>query len=175
MKSNLDKAAVYLGECRQLDIPVLVPDVNASYSDFSCEGHAIRFGLSAVRNVGEGVSALLIEEREKAGRSPTSTTSVDRVDPNVLNKRTIESLINGGGFDSLGHPRKGLLNVFEAIVDAALRRRRERDAGTMSLFDLGWRRHRRLAGVRRPARDPRRRVRQEPNACAPRKTCSAST
>ncbi len=137
VKSNLDKAAVYLGECRQLEIPVLVPDVNASFSDFSCEDHAIRFGLSAVRNVGEGVSALLIEEREANGPFTDFHDFCDRVDPSVLNKRTIESLINGGGFDSLGHPRKGLLNVFEAAVDAALRRRRERDAGTMSLFDLG--------------------------------------
>ncbi len=137
VKSNLDKAAVYLGECRQLEIPVLVPDVNASFSDFSCEGHAIRFGLSAVRNVGEGVSALLIEERETNGQFTDFHDFCDRVDSSVLNKRTIESLINGGGFDSLGHPRKGLLNVFEAAVDAALRRRRERDAGTMSLFDLG--------------------------------------
>ncbi len=137
VKTNLDKAAVYLGECRQLEIPVLVPDVNASFSDFSCEGHAIRFGLSAVRNVGEGVSALLIEERERGGAFTDFHDFCDRVDANVLNKRTIESLINGGGFDSLGHPRKGLLNVFEAAVDAALRRRRERDAGTMSLFDLG--------------------------------------
>ena len=55
----------------------------------------------------------------------------------MLNKRTIESLIKAGGFDSLGHPRKGLLTVFEPIVDATLRRRRERDQGTMSLFDLG--------------------------------------
>jgi DNA polymerase-3 subunit alpha len=137
VKTNLDKAAVYLNECRQLDIPVLVPDVNASFSDFSCEEHAIRFGLSAVRNVGEGVSALLIEERERGGPFADFHDFCDRVDPGVLNKRTIESLINGGGFDSLGHPRKGLLNVFEAIVDASLRRRRERDAGTMSLFDLG--------------------------------------
>jgi len=137
VKTNLDKAAVYLGECRQLDIPVLVPDVNASFSDFSCEGHAIRFGLSAVRNVGEGVSALLIEEREQGGPFTDFHDFCDRVDPGVLNKRTVESLINGGAFDSLGHPRKGLLNVFEAIVEAALRKRRERDAGTMSLFDLG--------------------------------------
>jgi len=136
VKTNLDKAAVYLRECRQLDIPVLVPDVNASFSDFSCEGHAIRFGLSAVRNVGEGVSAQLIEERERGGPFVDFHDFCDRVDTSVLNKRTIESLINGGGFDSLGHPRKGLLNVFEAIVDAATRRRRERDAGTMSLFDL---------------------------------------
>ena len=137
VKTNLDKAAVYLGECRQLEIPVLVPDVNASYSDFSCEGHAIRFGLSAVRNVGEGVSGQLIEERERGGPFTDFHDFCDRVDAGVLNKRTIESLINGGAFDSLGHPRKGLLNVFEVIVDAGLRRRRERDAGTMSLFDLG--------------------------------------
>jgi DNA polymerase-3 subunit alpha len=137
VKTNLDKAAVYLGECRQLDIPVLVPDVNASFSDFSCEGHAIRSGLSAVRNVGEGVSELLIEERQQGGPFADFHDFCDRVDPGVLNKRTVESLINGGAFDSLGHPRKGLLNVFEAIVDAALRKRRERDAGTMSLFDLG--------------------------------------
>src|SRR5262249_39182757 len=95
------------------------------------------FGLSAVRNVGEGVSSLLIEEREQNGPFGDFHDFCDRVDAGVLNKRTIESLINGGAFDSLGHPRKGVLNVFEAIVDAALRKRRERDAGTMSLFDLG--------------------------------------
>jgi DNA polymerase-3 subunit alpha len=137
VKTNLDKAAVYLGECRQLDIPVLVPDVNASFSDFSCEGQAIRFGLSAVRNVGEGVSTLLIEERREHGPFADFHDFCDRVDATVLNKRTVESLINGGAFDSLRHPRKGLLNVFEAVVDAALRKRRERDAGTMSLFDMG--------------------------------------
>ncbi|MDP9335362.1 MAG: DNA polymerase III subunit alpha, partial [Actinomycetota bacterium] len=119
VKTNLDKAAVYLGECRQLEIPVLVPDVNASFSDFSCEGHAIRFGLSAVRNVGEGVSGQLIEERAARGPFTDFHDFCDRVDPGVLNKRTIESLVNGGAFDSLDHPRKGLLNVFEAIIDAA--------------------------------------------------------
>jgi DNA polymerase-3 subunit alpha len=140
VKTNLDKAAVYLNECRALDIPVLVPDVNASQSDFAPEAGerpSIRFGLSAVRNVGEGVAGLLIEEREANGPFADFHDFCERVDPSVLNKRTIESLINGGGFDSLGHPRKGLLMVFEQIVDGALRRRREREAGTMSLFDLG--------------------------------------
>jgi DNA polymerase III subunit alpha len=149
VKANLDKAAVYLGECRQLEIPVLVPDVNASVSDFGCEHtdagkprddggvNAIRFGLSAVRNVGEGVSALLIAEREENGPYADFHDFCERVDPSVLNKRTIESLINGGAFDSLGHPRKGLLAIFEPAVDSALRRRRERDAGTMSLFEMG--------------------------------------
>jgi DNA polymerase-3 subunit alpha len=136
VKTNLDKAAVYLNECRQLEIPVLVPDVNASQSDFSCEHNAIRFGLSAVRNVGEGVAGLLIEDRTENGPFADFHDFCDRVDPAVLNKRTVESLINGGAFDSLGHPRKGLLTVFETITDSALRRRRERDAGTMSLFDI---------------------------------------
>ena len=137
VKTNLDKAAVYLSECRQLEIPVLVPDVNASMSDFSCEERSIRFGLSAVRNVGEGVAGLLIEEREANGPFTDFHDFCDRVEPTVLNKRTVESLINGGAFDSLGHPRKGLLTVFETIIESALRRRREREAGTMSLFDMG--------------------------------------
>ena len=143
VKSNLDKAGVYLNDCRQRKIAVLVPDVNASASDFACElaavegeQDAIRFGLSAVRNVGEGVSELIIEGRAD-GPFIDFYDFCERVDPTVLNKRAIESLIKAGGFDSLGHPRKGLLTVFEPIVDATLRRRRERDQGTMSLFDLG--------------------------------------
>ncbi len=90
-----------------------------------------------MRNVGEGVSALIIAEREANGPFTDFHEFCDRVDPGVLNKRTIESLIRGGGFDSLGHPRRGLCIAFEQIVDAALRRRREREQGTMSLFDLG--------------------------------------
>ncbi len=135
VKTNLDKAAVYLNECRLLDIAVLVPDVNASQSDFSPEGRSIRFGLSAVRNVGEGVAALLIAEREANGPFADFHDFCARVDPTVLNKRTVESLVNAGAFDSLGHPRKGLLAVFQQIVDTALQRRREREAGTMSLFE----------------------------------------
>jgi DNA polymerase-3 subunit alpha len=142
VKTNLDKAAVYLNECRQLDIPVLLPDVNASQSDFSCEfpeggNGAVRFGLSAVRNVGEGVASLLIEERAENGPYADVHDFAERVDPAVLNKRTVESLIKGGAFDSLGHQRKGLTLIFEQIIDTALRRRREREAGTMSLFDMG--------------------------------------
>src|SRR4029077_16735628 len=83
VKTNLDRAAVYLNECRQLEIPVLVPDVNASQSDFACEGGAIRFGLSAVRNVGEGVASLLIAEREENGPYADFHDLCDRVDPSV--------------------------------------------------------------------------------------------
>jgi DNA polymerase-3 subunit alpha len=143
VKSNQDKAAVYLNECRQLGIPVLVPDVNASESDFSVgdvDGTAptrgfIRFGMSAVRNVGEGVTEQVLAARSDGGAFNDFYDFCERVDPVVLNKRTVESLIKAGAFDSLGHPRRGLLMVFEQIVDDALRRRRERDQGTFSLFE----------------------------------------
>jgi DNA polymerase III subunit alpha len=140
VKTNLDKAAVYLNECRQMDVPVLVPDVNASESDFSVDlthgsKGAIRFGLSAVRNVGEGVASQILAARADGGPFTDFHDFCDRVDPNALNKRTIESLVKAGAFDSLAHPRRGLLMVFEQCVDVALRRRRERDQGTLSLFD----------------------------------------
>jgi DNA polymerase III subunit alpha len=147
VKGDKDKSAVYLNECRQLDIPVLVPDVNESDMDFSVvrtatgvdagasvEVDAIRFGLSAVRNVGEGVVAKILEAREEDGPFVDFYDLCERVDPTVLNKRTIESLIKAGAFDSLGHPRQGLCLVFEDIVDVILARRRERDQGIMSLF-----------------------------------------
>ncbi|MCU1429847.1 MAG: polymerase alpha subunit [Actinomycetia bacterium] len=140
VKTNLDRAAIYLNECRQMNVPVLVPDVNASGSDFSVdlthgEHGAIRFGLSAVRNVGEGVAAQIIAAHEDGEPFADFHDFCDRVDPGALNKRTVESLIKAGAFDSLGHPRKGLLVAFEPCVDVALRRRRERDQGTLSLFD----------------------------------------
>jgi DNA polymerase-3 subunit alpha len=143
VKTNLDKAAVYLAECRTMGIEVLVPDVNRSESDFTplietapdgSERRSIVFGLSAVRNVGEGLVNLLLAEREANGPFADFYDFVERVDFQVLNKKTLESLIKAGGFDSLGHPRQGLLRAFEHIVDSTIARRRERDMGVMSLF-----------------------------------------
>ncbi len=134
VKANKDQTAVYLNECRQLGIPVLVPDVNESESDFAVRDGSIRFGMSAVRNVGEGLVVHIVAAREEGGPFTDFFDYCERVDPQALNKRTIESLIKAGGFDSLGHPRKGLLHVYEQIVDHTLARRRERDAGIMSLF-----------------------------------------
>ena len=90
--------------------------------------------MSAVRNVGEGVSALIIQAREDGGKFVDFYDFCERVDIGALNKRTIESLAKAGGFDSLGHTRKGLLMVYEMIVDNVVSRRREREAGIMSLF-----------------------------------------
>ena len=143
VKGSLEKAAVYLAECRTMGIPVIVPDVNRSVSDFTphieagddgTEQASIVFGLSAVRNVGEGLVGLIVAEREKGGPFTDFYDFCERVDPAVLNKRTIESLVKAGAFDSLGHPRKGLLVVFEQIIDRTLARRRERDMGVMTLF-----------------------------------------
>jgi DNA polymerase-3 subunit alpha len=137
VKTNKDQTAVYLNECRQLGIPVLVPDVNESESDFAVRDGSIRFGLSAVRNVGEGLVVHIVAARDDSGPFRDFFDYCERVDPQALNKRTIESLIKAGAFDSLGHPRKGLLHVYEQIVDQTLARRRERDAGIMSLFGGG--------------------------------------
>jgi DNA polymerase-3 subunit alpha len=140
VKHDLDKAGVYLAECRTMGVDVLVPDINVSASDFTAvvdeDGGpgSIPFGLSAVRNVGEGLVAHIVAEREQNGPFADFVEFCERVDTTVLNKRTIESLIKAGAFDSVGHPRKGLLAVFEPIVDQTVARRRERDMGVMTLF-----------------------------------------
>jgi DNA polymerase-3 subunit alpha len=143
VKSRLESAAVYLNECRTMNIEVTVPDVNRSDSDFTPEpdftadassAGRITFGLSAIRNVGEGFVAKVIAERDANGPFDAFVDFVERVDVDVLNKRTIESLIKAGAFDSLGHPRKGLLQVHEQIIDLTIQRRREHDMGVMSLF-----------------------------------------
>ncbi|MDQ1403362.1 MAG: polymerase subunit alpha, partial [Actinomycetota bacterium] len=135
VKDDKDSTAKYLAECRAQGIKVLVPDVNASAAEFTVLDGTIPFGMAAVRNVGEGLVALIVAEREANGPFSSFDDFCERVDPMVLNKRSIESLIKAGGFDSLGHPRRGLCQAFEQIVDRTLARRREVEAGTMSLFD----------------------------------------
>jgi DNA polymerase-3 subunit alpha len=134
VKDDKDRTAVYLAECRAMGIKVLVPDVNLSDSDFTARDGTIRFGLSGVRNVGEALVGLIVDERERGGPFTDFYDFCRRVDPTALNKRSIESLIKAGAFDSLGHPRQGLLNSFERIIDGTLARRREDQLGIMSLF-----------------------------------------
>ena len=107
VKDDKDKSAQYLNECRRMGIKVLPPDVNASFSDYTPLGTDIRFGLSAVRNVGENVVSSIVESREKKGRFTAFGDFLRKVDGTVCNKKTIESLIKAGAFDSLNHPRKG--------------------------------------------------------------------
>ncbi|HLM18902.1 MAG TPA: DNA polymerase III subunit alpha, partial [Acidimicrobiia bacterium] len=139
VKTNKDQTAVFLNECRQMGIEVLVPDVNESVSHFSVRpqpdgGSAIRFGLSAVRNVGEGVVAHIVAARQEGGPFTDFYDFCDRVDPSVLNKRCIESLAKAGAFDSVGHPRQGLVFVHETIIETVLGRRRNEAEGQFDLF-----------------------------------------
>ena len=135
VRTNLDKAAIYLNECRTRGIRVRVPDVNRSDSEFGPgdEGE-ITFGLAAVRNVGEGLVELILAERDMGGPFADFYDFAQRVDEKVLNKRTIESLIKAGGFDSLAHPRQGLLSSYEQIIDQTVARRREHEMGVQTLF-----------------------------------------
>ena len=139
VRDDKDKTAVYLGECRALGIEVLVPDVNRSSAEFTplvgTDGrHRIVFGLASVRNVGEGLVERVVAERDANGPFADFYDFCCRVDPVVLNKRTVESLVKAGAFDSLGHPRQGLCLVFEEIVDRTIERRREEEAGISTLF-----------------------------------------
>ncbi len=147
VKDDKDKTAVYLAECRSQGIEVLVPDINVANSEFAAteviaeDGSrrwVIPFGLSAIRNVGEALVDRMIAERADGRPFVDFYDWCSRVDPAALNKRTVESLIKAGAFDSLGHPRQGLMLVYETIIDRTLARRREADQGVMSLFgDLG--------------------------------------
>jgi len=152
VKDNKDKTAVYLAECRSMGIDVLVPDVNRSVAEFAPDRNAgedrraIVFGLAAVRNVGEGLVERIVAERNANGPFEDIFDFCARVDPVVLNKRTMESLAKGGAFDSLAHPRQGLCLVLDEVVDRTLERRREQELGITSLFavfeeeqaDPGW-------------------------------------
>jgi DNA polymerase-3 subunit alpha len=133
-KRDKDRTAIYLNECRQMGIEVLVPDVNESETDFTVHDGRIRFGLSAVRNVGEGVVEKIAEARSDGGPFQSFLDFVDRVDLSVLNKRTVESLIKAGAFDAMGHTRKGLTLMHELILDTTVERRRNEEMGQYSLF-----------------------------------------
>ncbi|MGH8911747.1 MAG: DNA polymerase III subunit alpha, partial [Acidimicrobiia bacterium] len=132
-KKDKDRTAIYLNECRQCGIEVLVPDVDESDMDFTVRDRRIRFGLSAIRNVGEGVVEKVIEARAD-GPFADFQDFIDRVDPIALNKRTVESLIKAGAFDGLDISRKGLFLVYETMLEATLDRRRNEDMGQFSLF-----------------------------------------
>ena len=131
---NKDKSAIYLAECRRLGAQVLPPDVNESIARFSAVGEDIRFGLEAVRNVGGNVVEAVIKTRRDKGRFTSFTDFLEKVDLVCCNKRTIESLIKAGAFDSFGQPRRSLLMVHEDAVDAVTSLKRHEAMGQFDLF-----------------------------------------
>jgi len=133
-----DKSALYLNECRRMGITVLPPDVNSSSALFTAVGADIRFGLTAVRNVGSNVVEAIVRTREEKGDFTSFTDFLDKVPAVVCNKRTIESLIKAGAFDSLGHARRALLLVHEQAVESVIGVKRKEAEGQFDLFaDLG--------------------------------------
>ncbi len=129
-----DKSALYLNECRRMGIKVLPPDVNASAANFTPVGGDIRFGLAAVRNVGTNVVDAVIAARASKGAFTSFADFLRKVPVNVCNKRVIESLIKAGAFDSLGHPRKGLVLIHEQAIDSVIDVKRNEAIGQDSLF-----------------------------------------
>jgi len=134
MKDDKDRSAIYLAECRRMGISVLPPDVNSSDADFTPTGKDIRFGLSAVRNVGANVVASIVAARTEKGAFADFADFLRKVDATVCNKRTIEALIKAGAFDSLGHARRGLMHVYEPAVDAVVDTKRAEAIGQFDLF-----------------------------------------
>jgi DNA polymerase-3 subunit alpha len=132
--TNKDKMAVYLAETRRMGVKVLPPDVNESQLRFAAVGDDIRFGLGAIRNVGENVVDGIISARTAQGRFGSFNDFLTKVPLPVCNKRVVESLVKAGGFDSLGHPRKGLILVHEQAVDAVISVKRNEAIGQDSLF-----------------------------------------
>jgi len=134
IKDDKDKMAVYLNEARRMGVSVLPPDVNESFVDFTTIGSQVRFGLSAIRNVGEGVVESIVRTREKKGKFESFPDFLDKVEMSVCNKKVLESLIKAGAFDSLNHPRRALLSIHIDAVDAVTNTKRAEAVGQYDLF-----------------------------------------
>ncbi len=134
VKDDKDKMAIYLNECRRMKIQVLPPDVNESAHDFTAVGRDIRFGLTAIRNVGSNVVDGIVEARTDKGRFADFNDFLSKAPATVCNKRVIDSLIKGGAFDDMKHKRRALVAIHETAVDQYVDIKRNEAIGQDSLF-----------------------------------------
>jgi DNA polymerase-3 subunit alpha len=134
--ADTDKIVKHIEECRAMGIQVLPPDVNESSNDFAVVGDKIRFGLVAVKNVGEAAIQSILAARRQQGRFRDLFDFCERVDLRLVNKRVIESLIKCGAFDSLGARRAQLMAVVDKAMEAASMAQRDRAYGQVSLLDV---------------------------------------
>jgi DNA polymerase-3 subunit alpha len=133
-----DKVPYYVNACDELGIEVLPPDVNESQCDFAVVEGKIRFGLNAVKNVGDSAARAIIRAREEGGPFASIWDFTERADPQVVNKRALESLVKCGALDTLdAAPRKGMLECLEAALSWGQKHQADRLAGQGSIFDLG--------------------------------------
>jgi DNA polymerase-3 subunit alpha len=141
--ANTDKLAMYLGECRDLGVPILVPDINTSQLAFTVEKEGVRFGLGAVKNVGEGAILSMLAVRKELGRVSSLYTLCEQVDQRLVNKRPLESLVKAGAFDSLvpagttASRRARLFAAVDKAIEHGSRHQRDRDKGQNQLFGGG--------------------------------------
>jgi DNA polymerase III subunit alpha len=134
--STKDRVPFYVNACHELGIEVLPPDVNTSQVDFAVVEGKIRFGLNAVKNVGESACNAIVSAREAGGTFESIWDFTERVDPQVVNKRALESLVKSGGLDSTGAPRKGMVEVLDQALSWGGSEHEARSSGQGSIFDL---------------------------------------
>jgi DNA polymerase-3 subunit alpha len=132
---DLDKLSWYITVCRERNIKVLPPDVNASMYDFSVEDGAIRFGMNGVKSVGSDAIAAILNARAKGGKFTSILDFCKRVSTKYLNRRVLENLIRCGAFDSLGAHRSQLLAVFEEATELGQRYQKDHASGQIGLFE----------------------------------------
>ncbi|SDL70733.1 DNA polymerase III subunit alpha [Tessaracoccus oleiagri] len=137
VRDDKDKLSIYLSECRHMGIQVLLPDVNSSEIAFTPVGKDIRFGLGAIRNVGDKVVDAWIKERDKLGPAKDFNDFLDKAPLQMCSKRVVESLIRAGAFDELGHTRRSLISIYEAAVDSIIDIKRNSANGQDDLFGFG--------------------------------------
>ncbi|MFC1549087.1 DNA polymerase III subunit alpha [Candidatus Omnitrophota bacterium] len=134
-KNNSDKIADYINESLRMGINILPPDVNESFKDFTVVGKDIRFGLSAVKNVGSSAAEAIIAQRQESEKFSSLYDFAQSIDQRSANRKVLESLIKCGAFDSTGIHRSQAMAVLDKVLDIAARTNKDRNMGQMSFFD----------------------------------------
>ncbi len=133
---NSSKVAEYHMTCRQMGIQILPPDINLGESGFTVDGNKIRYGLSAIKSVGKPVIASIVEERKQNGKYTSLKNFMERLSGKEINKRTVESFIKSGAFDSLGGNRHQFMLIYARLMDSVNQEKKNAMTGQMSLFDF---------------------------------------
>jgi DNA polymerase-3 subunit alpha len=136
VSGDQDKVQGYIAECQAIDIDILPPDVNVSGADFTADNGSIRFGLAAVKNVGEAAVQEIVDKRVQGGPYKSLPDFISRIDLRTVNKRTLEALIKCGATGSLDITRKQALENLDSLVDFSTRRQTEEASGQISLFSI---------------------------------------
>ena len=133
---NTDEVTKYIGYCREKGIKVLPPDINESDVEFSVKGDEVRFGLMAIKNVGENALRVIVDERKAHGAYTGLEDLLSRLPLGTVNKRAVESMIKAGVFDSFGARRSQLMAVYEKMMDIAIADRKQKESGQFSMFEM---------------------------------------